>query len=227
MREHSRLAARNLRLAIAQPHASRTDARARSAQIVSRIGKRPCVLPSNGAGAPSNAISDVTPTIREFSCAPRTAVRALPGRQPRQRHRADRRTAGAALLFAGRRTAIQHLSHRGAAGAGQPRRLARACGRCSRARGSRLQIRRPCSKSTGRRKNYCLIAGGIGITPIIRHRRRPAPPERRRCPALRRQIARRCRLPRRTIGAARRSADRARLRRRRAARSRRHLPRSA
>ena len=36
-----------------KPHASRTDAGARLAQIVSRIGKRPCVLPSNGAGAPS------------------------------------------------------------------------------------------------------------------------------------------------------------------------------
>ena len=37
------------------------------------------------------------------------------------------------------------------------------------------------------------------------HRRRPAPQEYRRDPALCRQIARRCRLPRRTIGAARRS----------------------
>ena len=60
-----------------------------------------------------------------------------------------------------------------------------------------------------------------------RYRSRPAPQEYRRRPALRRQITRRCRLPRRTLGAARRPADRARLRRRRAARSGRHLPRSA
>ena len=39
-----------------------------------------------------------------------------------------------------------------------------------------------------------------------RYRSRPAPQEYRRRPALRRQIARRCRLPRRALGAARRSA---------------------
>ena len=99
--------------------------------------------------------------------APRERPRAaLPGRQPYRRYRADRRTAGAALLFAGGEQRSRHLSHRGAAGAGQPRRLARHVEFASRARGSKLQIRRPCSKSTGRRKNYCLIAGGIGITPI-------------------------------------------------------------
>ena len=42
-----------------------------------------------------------------------------------------------------------------------------ACGILPAGRADRdLQIRRPCSKSIGRRKNYCLIAGGIGITPI-------------------------------------------------------------
>ena len=45
-----------------------------------------------------------------------------------------------------------------------------------------------------------------------RHRRRAAPQEYRRAPALCRQIARRRRVPRRTVGAARRSADRARVR---------------
>ena len=113
------------------------------------------------------AVSDVTPTIREFRLRPENG-RVPP--YPAGSH------IGVTVLIDGqpaRRSYslvengdAQYLPDRRAAGAGQPRRLARHVEFDSRARGSRLQIRRPCSKSTGRRKNYCLIAGGIGITPI-------------------------------------------------------------
>ena len=75
MREHARLAARNLRLALRnRTHLDLLPALA-LLKIRSRIGESPCALPSNGAGARVDAIRDVTPDDPRIpDCGPRTAA---------------------------------------------------------------------------------------------------------------------------------------------------------
>ena len=77
-----------------------------------------------------------------------------------------------------------------------PRRLALHVAACSRARGSTSRGRPRWSQIDWARENYCLIAGGIGITPILGHAQALAPPERRCRAALRRASRARRRLSR-------------------------------
>ena len=90
---------------------------------------------------------------------------ALPGRQPYRRHRADRRTARAALLS---------LVENGDAGTYRiavrlaPDSRGGSRGMWSLQAGARIETSNPASllEIDWSRQNYCLIAGGIGITPI-------------------------------------------------------------
>ena len=97
-----------------------------------------------------DAIRDVTPTIREFRLRPDVGVAPYPaGSHLNVAVLIDGQPARRSYSLVGDRDP-QHLPHRGAAGAGQPRRLARHVEACSRARASKSQARRRCSRSTGR-----------------------------------------------------------------------------
>ena len=148
MREHSRLAARNLRLALRnRTHLDLLPALA-LLQSPADIGS-PCALPNNGAGARSMRSVTSRPAIREFRLRPDGGVAPYPaGSHLNVAVLIDGQPARRSYSLVGDRDP-HSLSHRGAAGAGQPRRLARDVELASRARGSKSPIRHRCSISTG------------------------------------------------------------------------------
>ena len=158
------------------------------------------------------SVCDVTPTIREFRLRPENGHVAP---YPAGSH------IGVTVLIDGQPARrCYSLVENGDAGTYRiavrlaPDSRGGSRGMWSLTPGARIETSNPASllEIDWARKNYCLIAGGIGITPItgiaasLRRRNIDARP------ALRRQISRRCRVPRRAFGAARRSLDRARLR---------------
>ena len=143
MREHSRLAARNLRLALRNRAPSRSAAGAGAAQIVRRLGARHALCRAmelvHRRGDPRrrrrrSANSACVPTTAR--CAP-----CPPGSHISVAVLIDGQPARRSYSLVGERRS-RHLSHRGAAGAGQPRRLARHVEFASRARGSKSPARR-------------------------------------------------------------------------------------
>ena len=154
-RDARAFAARRAQPAAGDPksHASRFAACAGVAQIISRIGIA-MRFAEQWSWCTVAAIRDVTPRIREFRLRPDNGL--VPP-YPAGSHIGvtvliDGQPARRSYSLVGEQRS-QHLSHRGPARAGQPRRLARDVEFADRARGSRPQIRRRSSRSTG--------AGGI------------------------------------------------------------------
>jgi hypothetical protein len=110
MREHARLAVRNLRLALR--NRNHLDLLPALALLTSRRrieGEAPCVLQNTGWVARSKRSRDAAPGIREITLRPDTPLASYPLGQPYQCQPSDRRSAANAILFAGRRTRNETL----------------------------------------------------------------------------------------------------------------------